>query len=149
MKQFLCIGVLAVSALLGIQERASAWVRFKFCAGMNAEFTFHGADRGFCFWRRCGPPPADCQNGWPGHQHAFAGQPQNYYAYYGTQAPAANAPAPPSAAPTTQPPPDPSISYAPSYSNFYGQYYYQPAYYQPASYYPDEPQFRLGINFGR
>jgi hypothetical protein len=147
MKQFLCMGLLAVTALLGTQERASAWVRFKFCAGVNAEFSYHGSDFGWCFWRRCNPPPADCYQGGAGYQHAFGVQPQNFQAYqgYGTNNPAAPA-TQPSAAPASQPPADPSTALAPGYSNLYQQYYY----YYPASYYPaDQPHFRVGIDFGR
>lgn len=145
MKHFVGIGLLAVSALLGTQERASAWVRFKFCAGVNADFQFHGSDWGICLWRKCPPLPADCghwQGGWPQHpHHAFL--PQQPWYGYGNQPAYANAPE----APAPQPPSagQPAAALTPMYSNFYGQYYYQ-----PASYYPDDGNhFRIGINFGR
>jgi hypothetical protein len=148
MKRFLSIGLLATSAVLADQAPASAWVNFKFSAGVNWQFQCAGNN-----FRNGQPPGPEAIHGAHGHGqshfHGYAAPQQPYYGFNPTmpQQPPAPANGAPSAAPTSLPAAAPESSTTPGYSNFYGQFYY----YQPTSYHPaaDVQRYRFGINFGQ
>jgi len=148
MKHFCSIGLLALSALFAWQEPASAWVRFRFSAGVNGEFSYGGQGGViFGFWKQ-GHPPADCPQPCFGGQHAGFDGGHGFHVYAPGHDPYSYAYAPQPAHPQAQAPPPPPAAAAaapiPGYSNFYGQFYYH----QPTSYTPDHT-YRFGLNFGR
>jgi hypothetical protein len=151
MKRFLSIGLLALGAMLGDQAPASAWVNFKFSAGINWQWQSAGNNFLWGLWRNGQPPGPEAfgahEHG-QSHFHGYAAPQQPYYGFRPTmpqqqQAPAAGAPA---TAPTSLPG-GPQPATTPGYSNHHGQfYYYQPTNFHPAA---DLQLYRFGVNFGQ
>lgn len=106
MKKMLCVGLTALGLMLAAHQEASAWINFKFSAGVNWQWQSGGNN---LFW-------GAFSNGQPGFG-AFQSQPYPHhppgqFQWFGA-APQQQAPA--SVPANTQAPTGPQAYYAPSY----------------------------------
>ncbi len=164
MRKILVFGALALGLALGSEQTASAWVNFKFGAGINWNYQSGGNNTLWGLFRNGQPPGPDGQQFGPGGQ-TFPGHPQfgpQNFQYFGNQGynpgvgqqtVPTDVPAFPAQTPVAQAygygPVYQPVSYNPYYNSAYGYSapVYQPvsynpyAYSQPAYFYTTEPAY--------
>lgn len=154
MKRFLVLSVLTLGAAFATHQPASAWVNFKFGAGVNWHWQSGNNNFLWGLWRDGQIPGPEFFGGYPGYGCAQGGYLPQQFQYFGA---APGVPAPATA--TTQPAPT-AQSAVQAIPNWYPANAYQPAAYNPyqysgrpqqfAPYFYSPPNFyNFGFNGGR
>ncbi len=165
MKRILTLGLVALGLTLGTNQEASAWVNFKFGAGINWQWQSGNNNILWGAFRDGQVPGPEFFTGYGGCPGGNCGgfMPDQFQYYGGLPAGAQHAQAPqtPAAAPNSAPTPGPTTQapmpgYNPYISvshrqNAYPQpVYYQPYYYQGVpTFYQAPNYYQYGVNFGR